>query len=380
VLDDAVLLGVLPLGLFPNGHSLLLQRTHARLKLRPYSVRPQLGPLASQHDAPSHRLARLSALQAALPHAPPRYAHRASAARPMPHSKLLLLRISLPPAGELLPEAAAVAAAAPAGARQLIAHARALRLQLAALREGLALALALGRRLVLPVLTCYCDHSPSAEAPLLEQLGCKLAGLEAEEYLPFRCPVDHVLDAARWQEQEVPLYTHEMRGEMQHETVDAVQHEVQHAVHGEVQELAPPPRATRVGVRGEGGAAHEGERDAALIVSQGSAAQLAAALAPLREAPLLELPWRDGNRVVISGQGGDAAARRELERLARALLGGPRGGWCAPCGGACRSGLPSMLLQVRASDRRSGRGPDVFCLDFNKLRDAPAAQLELDAR
>ena len=379
MLDDAVLLGVLPLGLFPNGHSLLLQRTHAKLKLRPYSVRPQLGPLASQHDAPSHRLARLSALQAALPHAPPRYAHRAtSAERTMPRPKLLLLRISLPPASALLPEAAAVTAAAPAGARHLIAHARALRLQLSALREGLALALALGRRLVLPPLTCYCDHAPSEEVPLLEHLGCKLAGLEAEEYLPFLCPVDHVLDAARWREQEAPLYTHEMR-----ELYDEVQHEVR-KVHGEareVQGLALPPRATRVGVRGEGGAVHEGDRDAALIVSRGSAAQLAAALAPLREAPLLELPWRDGSRVVSSGQGGgDAAAQHELERQARALLGGPRGGWCAPCGGACRSRLPSMLLQVRASDRRSGRGPDVYCLDFDRLRDAPAAQLELDVR
>ena len=50
----------------------------------------------------------------------------------------------------------------------------------------------------------------------------------------------------------------------------------------------------------------------------------------------------------------------------------------APCDGACRARLPLMLLQVRASDRRSGRGPDVFCLDFDKLRDAPAAQLALD--
>ena len=81
-------------------------------------------------------------------------------------------------------------------------------------------------------------------------------------------------------------------------------------------------------------------------------------------------------------QGGNNGNRpyEMAEGELRALLGGPRGGWCAPCGGACRSGLPSMLLQVRASDRRSGRGPDVFCLDFNKLRDAPAAQLELDAR
>ena len=381
VLDDAVLLGVLPLGLFPNGHSLLLQRTHAKLKLRPYSVRPQLGPLASQHDAASHRLARLAALQAALPHAPPRYAHRASTLeRPMPtprSTRLLLLRVSLPPSGSLLPEAAAVAAAAPAGARHLIAHCRALRLQLAALREGLALALASGRRLVLPALTCYCDHAPSGEAPLLDHLGCKLAGLEAEEYLPFGCPADHVLDAARWREHEVPLYTREMP-ELYDEVQHGVHRGVRRGVQHEVQQLPPLPRATRVGVRGEGGAAHEGDRDAALVVSRGSAAQLAAALAPLREVPLLELPWRDGSRLVVSSQGGDVAAQRELERLARALLGGPRGGWCAPCGGACRSGLPSMLLQVRASDRRSGRGPDVFCLDFDKLRDAPAAQLELD--
>jgi len=380
VLDDAVLLGVLPLALFPNGHSLLLQRAHAKLALRPYSLRPQLGPLAAQHDAAVHRLARLAALYAALPHAPPRYAHRAAAAPGVPRPKLLLLRIALP--ATLLPDAAAVAAAAPAGARSLIAHARALRLQLAALREGLALALALGRRLVLPELRCYCDHAPSGAAPLLEQ-GCKLAGLEAEAYLPFGCPVDHVLDAARWREQGVPLYTHELYDHELYELYERAQHGAQHGArrevgHGEAHALAPPPRATRVGVRGAGGEAHEGGRDAALVVSPGSAAQLAAALAPLQEAPLLEIPWRDGRRLVSSGEAGDAAAERELERLARALLGGPRGGWCAPCDGGCRARLPSMLLQVRASDRRSGRGPDVFCLDFDKLRDAPAAQLALD--
>ena len=274
-----------------------------------------------------------------------------------------------------------MAAAAPAGARPLIAHARALRLQLAALREGLALALALGRRLVLPELRCYCDHAPSGEAPLLEQ-GCKLAGLEAEAYLPFGCPVDHTLDAARWHEQGVPLYTHEMRelyDHARHEARHGARHGARHeVVHGEAHELAPPPRGTRVGVLGAGGEAHEGGRDAALVVSRGSSAQLATALAPLKEAPLLEIPWRDGRRLVSSGEAGDVAAEREFERMARALLGGPRGGWCAPCDGACRAGLPSMLLQVRASDRRSGRGPDVFCLDFDKLRDAPAAQLALD--
>ncbi len=49
------------------------------------------------------------------------------------------------------------------------------------------IAQALGRRLVLPRLLCYCDYMWK------EMRACRVGGAESMR-LPFDCPMDHVLD------------------------------------------------------------------------------------------------------------------------------------------------------------------------------------------
>jgi len=55
------------------------------------------------------------------------------------------------------------------------------------LRSMLGIAKALGRRLVLPRLLCYCDYMWK------EMKSCRVGGAESMR-LPFDCPMDHVLD------------------------------------------------------------------------------------------------------------------------------------------------------------------------------------------
>ena len=80
-------------------------------------------------------------------------------------------------------------------------HAMALADHLAGLRDALALARALRRTLVLPRWTCYCDRlwSPSDD---IFHFGCMYPGAQDGNFLPFDCPMDHVLDTPRWFEND----------------------------------------------------------------------------------------------------------------------------------------------------------------------------------
>ena len=75
---------------------------------------------------------------------------------------------------------------------------------------------------------------------------------------------------------------------------------------------------------------------------------------------MLELPWRAERRPFVRFESADDGAALDAE--AAALLGGPVGGWCAPCGGACDAALPAEVRAVAVVDGER------FCLDFGKLR------------
>lgn len=115
-------------------------------------------------------------------------------------ARLLSLRVRTLPASRLVPPGFGSAAGGSLdGVARFGAHMVALAGQLQALRYAALVALRLGRELVVPQFTCHCDRDPTATLGGVLREGCKLPTTEAEEYLPFECPVEHVLDTRAWQ-------------------------------------------------------------------------------------------------------------------------------------------------------------------------------------
>ena len=76
-------------------------------------------------------------------------------------------------------------------------HIRSLTGYVAELRDALALAEALGRTLILPRWTCYCDRLWSGSDDIFH-FGCMYPGAQDGQFVPFVCPMDHVVDPAHW--------------------------------------------------------------------------------------------------------------------------------------------------------------------------------------
>ena len=70
------------------------------------------------------------------------------------------------------------------------------------LRSLLGVAKALGRHVILPRMLCYCDFMWK------EMKACRVGGAETMR-LPFDCPMDHVLDTPRWFENELGVEVRE---------------------------------------------------------------------------------------------------------------------------------------------------------------------------
>ncbi|KAI8466915.1 MAG: hypothetical protein J3K34DRAFT_482887 [Monoraphidium minutum] len=195
-----LLVGVLPLWLFPNGHAYWVQRLHELPGApRPLAVRAShaFGGLPAKR----HRLR-----EAQLFADGPAYYYDPATQAPRYVSFDLPLRPELSPA--------AFAALPPDAMRQY--HGRGLALQLEQfwqartraarmLARGMALGVALGRGLLLPRFLCFCDkHWLGVER-------CRLPGADMVQYaharagrecgrerLPFPCPLDHVMAPERF--------------------------------------------------------------------------------------------------------------------------------------------------------------------------------------
>ena len=79
-------------------------------------------------------------------------------------------------------------------------HGRALATYLAELRDALALAHTLERTLVLPRWNCYCDRLWSGSDDIFH-FGCMYPGAQDGNFVPFGCPMDHVLSPDAWRQE-----------------------------------------------------------------------------------------------------------------------------------------------------------------------------------
>ena len=76
-------------------------------------------------------------------------------------------------------------------------HLAALRSHAAELRDVLALGAKLGRTVVLPRWACHCDRLWSGSDDIFH-FGCMYPGAQDGAFLPFVCPMDHVLSPTDW--------------------------------------------------------------------------------------------------------------------------------------------------------------------------------------
>ena len=108
------------------------------------------------------------------------------------------------------------------------------------LQALLGIGKALGRTVILPRMLCYCDFMWK------EMTHCRVGGAFGMR-LPFDCPMDHVCDTPRWMEQGVPGVTVREQGFLSNPRVPR-------SVSGSVQRVALRPGMTDADLRRELGA------------------------------------------------------------------------------------------------------------------------------
>ena len=246
----------------------------------------------------------------------------------------------------------------------LAAHASAVGNQLRAIRQAFVIAALLKRTLVLPRLTCHCDRDPSGTLTELITKGCQLPTAEAEQYLPFECPLEHLLNLEAWADAAARDATYTL---LPASTVlPAASTPLTPAALATALARAGPPASQPLGA-----VLGEEEPAAAAIVLELTWPTTGDAPLSAKARVSSEL---GGRSLELGGRSSELGL--ELERL---LALGPAGGWCISC--ATMRVPPSLLAfgdeineMARSpdaiSDRGSTRGGGAscrFCLNFTRL-------------
>jgi len=301
--DGNLSLGALPLPLFMNGHGYFVQAAHRSLQVSPFAVHATYS--LDNHDGVAKRQ---RFREAGLWLADGEEYFR---------GRFLALNASVPPA-----VAAALGAARSAGQspNHIGVHAAALRGYLAELRDALALARALRRTLVLPRWTCYVDKLWAGSDNIIG-MGFMYPGSQDAPFLPFACPMDHVLSPAAWAKAEVDYRD------------AAILDQPQLRASGAVVDVGLEPRPGWT-------------RKAGSLPLGTSAAEARELLKPLAATPVLRLPHARGLLCSIDD---DAAFNSLADRLLRIPT------WCAKCFQPCSKELAGWLP---AEEIRRGGGWD----------------------
>ena len=178
--DKSLKLGGLPMALFMNGHGYFVQAAHVRLKTTPIAVHATYS--LDNHDA----LAKRQRFREAGLWSVDDDAFYAG--------KFLALNHSVAPDVQAAIDKYVQRREAPSN---IDVHGKALRAYISELRDALALATTLGRTLILPRWTCYCDRLWSGSDDIFH-FGCMYPGAQDGKFVPFVCPMDHVLSPAAW--------------------------------------------------------------------------------------------------------------------------------------------------------------------------------------
>ena len=312
-------LGALPLALFLNGHGYFVQRADRRLRVTPIAVHATYS--LDNHDG----LAKQQRFREAARRVdPPSYFEGSFGTTPRRPPRCATLASSV----------ARQEAEQHQDARDGVGRPP------RRVRDALALATTLGRTLILPRWTCYCDRLWSGSDDIFH-FGCMYPGAQDGKFVPFVCPMDHVLSPAAW------------------------------ARAGQAYRDAAFLESPRLGLRGKAGAVAElrllprAEYDALPAHAKAAALPLGvsdsdavARLSPLQNAPVIRLESALGLLCGVD----DAAARRELNAEAARLLNVPA--WGAKCFQPCKSELKEWLSDDEIA--RGAQGANFFSLRVPK--------------
>ena len=194
-------------------------------------------------------------------------------------------------------------------------HAASLESYTSELRDALALATLLRRTLVLPRWTCYCDRLWSGSDDIFH-FGCMYPGAQDGKFVPFTCPMDHVLSPAAWERSSVhyrdPAFLSSRRWIERQPTTADVQ------------------VVTRLEYEGRGGVG-------GLALPLGASSAEAVRALSAASASVLRLPHTRGLLCDV----GDAETTRSFNQRSSNLLRVPQ--WCAKCFQPCASELSKWL-------------------------------------
>jgi hypothetical protein len=326
-----VTLGSFPLALFLHGHGYFVQRSHVPSalvdgamdanaaskggsSLTPYAVHATY--TLDNHDglAKAQRF-RENGLWRADP--PSYYEGRYLAYQPSASPKL---RAAL-----------AAHAAKKASPANIAIHMLAMRSHVDELRDALALAKALNRTLILPRWTCYCDRLWSGSDDIFH-FGCMYPGAQDGKFVPFVCPMDHVLSPTAWQKAGVPHRDARF--------VDDLVSARRMPAGSIIQEI-------RVGAESSAGTS------AAVLPLGISDVHAASLLASYVDVPVLRLSQARG---LLCGLEHDAASFNRL--AARLLSPSP---WCSTCFQPCSVELQQWLDAETIAHGSRGQGSNRWC-------------------
>ena len=194
---------------------------------------------------------------------------------------------------------------------------------------------------MLPRWRCFCDRLWAGSDNILA-MGCMYPGSQHDPFLPFACPMDHVLSPTEWRK--------------------AAAHFVDYrdAVFLDSPRLAAALRDVvdvRILPRAEYDALPAHAKAAALPLGV-SDSDAVARLSPLQNAPVIRLESALGLLCGVD----DAAARRELNAEAARLLNVPA--WGAKCFQPCKSELKEWLSDDEIA--RGAQGANFFSLRVPK--------------
>lgn len=214
-------------------------------------------------------------------------------------------------------------------------HRAALAGYVAELRDALALARALRRTLVLPRWRCFCDRLWAGSDNILS-MGCMYPGSQRDPFLPFDCPMDHVLSPTDWRK---------AAGFVDYRDASFLDSpRLASTLHGAVDVRVLPrdaydalPRAARAAAR------------TAVLPQATTTSEAAALLEMHRDAPLVRLQHARG--LLCGVADGEAQA---FNRQAAPLLRVPP--WCSRCHGGCAKTLRRWLSPEQIGHTRTHGG------------------------